>query len=67
MENQQTPSQSISSATLQDNLFESFKIFWKAGYSYGKTGRDEDFYARVLEDIMNLSQIEFLNKYSNGS
>jgi hypothetical protein len=52
--------------TLQDNLFETFKIFWKAGFSYSKTGRDEDFYARVLEDIMNLPQDEFLKKYSNG-
>lgn len=66
MDNQPISSQPYVNFTLQDNLFETFKIFWKAGYSYGKTGRDEDFYARVLEDIMNMPQEEFLKKYSNG-
>lgn len=68
MENHQAPSpQPHVANTLQDNLFETFKIFWKAGYSYSKTGRDEDFYARVLEDIMNMNQIDFLKKYNNGN
>jgi hypothetical protein len=68
MENHQAPSpQPHVANTLQDNLFETFKIFWKAGYSYSKTGRDEDFYARVLEDIMNMNQIDFIKKYNNGN
>jgi|TARA_R110000868_G_scaffold352758_2_gene613990 hypothetical protein len=66
MDNQPNPSQPYVNFTLQDNLFETFKIFWKAGFSYSKTGRDEDFYARVLEDIMNMPQEEFLKKYSDG-
>lgn len=67
MKNHQIPDQPITiSSTLQDNLFETFKIFWKAGYSYGKTGREDDFYARVLEDIMNMNQMDFLKKYNNG-
>lgn len=66
MDNQPNTSQPYVTETLQDNLFETFKIFWKAGYSYGKTGRDEDFYARVLEDIMNMNQTDFLKKYTNG-
>jgi hypothetical protein len=60
MENHQAPSQQpYVSKTLQDNLFETFKIFWKAGYSYGN--------ARVLEDIMNMNQSDFLKKYNNGN
>ena len=66
MDNQPNTSQPYVNFTLQDNLFETFKIFWKTGYSYSKTGRDEDFYARVLEDAMNLPQDEFLKKYSDG-
>ena len=49
--------------TFQDDLFSTMKIFWKAGYSYGKTGNNEDFYARTLEDFMNLPYQEFLKKY----
>jgi hypothetical protein len=66
MTDNQPTSQPYVNFTLQDNLFETFKIFWKAGFSYSKTGRDEDFYARVLEDIMNMPQEEFLKKYSDG-
>lgn len=51
--------------TFQDDLFSTMKIFWKAGYSYGKTGNNEDFYARTLEDFMNLPHQEFLKKYGN--
>jgi hypothetical protein len=51
--------------TFQDDLFATMKIFWKAGYSYGTTGHNEDFYARTLEDFMNLPYQEFLNKYGN--
>ena len=51
--------------TFQDDLFSTMKIFWKAGYSYGKTGNNEDFYARTLEDFMNLPYQEFLKKYGN--
>ena len=54
-----------STSTFQDNLFETFKIFWKVGYSYGKTGRNEDFYARVLEDFMTMPEQEFLTKYGS--
>jgi hypothetical protein len=41
------------------------KVFWKAGYSYGKTGRNEDFYARVLDDFGNLPINEFIAKYES--
>ena len=51
--------------TFQDDLFSTMKIFWKAGYSYGKTGNNEDFYARTLEDFMNLSHQDFLNTYGS--
>ena len=52
-----------SKPTFQDNLFTVTKIFWKVGYSYGKTGRNDDFYARVLEDFGNLPIDEFIAKY----
>jgi hypothetical protein len=51
--------------TFQDNIFEMWKIFWKAGYSYAKTGNSKEFYTTLLEDVMNMSQEEFLNKYGN--
>ena len=51
--------------TFQDNMFEMWKIFWKAGYSYSKTGNSKEFFATLLEDVMNMSQEEFLNKYGN--
>lgn len=51
--------------TFQDKLLEVTKLFWKAGYSYAKTGRNEDFYARLLEDFMVLPEEEFLSKYNN--
>jgi hypothetical protein len=54
-----------SSPTFQDNLFMITKVFWKAGYSYGKTGRNDDFYARLLEDFVSLPQEEFIAKYDN--
>jgi len=54
-----------SASTFQDNLFQIMKLFWKAGYSYGKTGRNEDFYARIVEDFMMLPEQEFLEKYGN--
>ena len=54
-----------SPQTFQDSLFDTLKVFWKAGYSYGKTGRNEDFYARLMEDFMNLPHQEFVKKYDN--
>ena len=39
------------------------KVFWKAGYSYGKTGRNDDFYARVLEDFVTMPEDDFIAKY----
>lgn len=54
-----------SQPTFQDNLFMVTKVFWKAGYSYGKTGRNEDFYARILEDFGNLPVNEFIAKYES--
>lgn len=54
-----------SKPTFQDNLFTVTKIFWKVGYSYGKTGRNDDFYSRVLEDFGNLPITEFIAKYDN--
>jgi HD-like signal output (HDOD) protein len=59
------PSKPESKPTFQDNLFIVTKIFWKVGYSYGKTGRNEDFYARVLEDFGNLPISEFIEKYES--
>jgi hypothetical protein len=52
-----------SKPTFQDKLLEITKVFWKAGYSYSKTGRNEDFYARLVEDFMMLPEEDFLNKY----
>jgi hypothetical protein len=52
-----------SKPTFQDNLFTVTKVFWKAGYSYAKTGRNDDFYARLLEDFVILPQDEFIAKY----
>jgi hypothetical protein len=52
-----------SKPTFQDKLFLITKVFWKAGYSYGKTGRDNDFYARVLEDFALMPEDEFITKY----
>lgn len=49
--------------SFQDKLFESFKIFWKGGFSYAKTGNNEDFYSKVLEDFINLPIDEFLKRY----
>ena len=54
-----------SQPTFQDNLFMVTKVFWKAGYSYGKTGRNEDFYARVLEDFAVMPEDEFIEKYES--
>lgn len=62
------PTKSIkpgSKPTFQDKLLEITKVFWKAGYSYGKIGRNDDFYARVLEDFMILPEDEFIEKYNN--
>lgn len=53
-----------SKPTFQDKLLEITKVFWKAGYSYGKTGRNDDFYARVVEDFMILPEEEFIDKYN---
>ncbi len=52
-----------SKPTFQDKLFNVTKVFWKAGYSYGKTGRNEDFYARLLEDFVTMPEDEFIAKY----
>lgn len=54
-----------TSPTFQDQLYDVLKVFWKAGYSYGVTGRDQDFYARVLEDFLNLGLEEFTKKYDH--
>lgn len=51
--------------TLQDKLYATWKIFWKAGYAYHHTGKQEDFYTTVLEDLSNLELEEFLEKYGN--
>jgi hypothetical protein len=51
--------------TFQDKLYATWKIFWKAGYAYRHTGKQEDFYASVLEDMNNLDLEEFLEKYGN--
>ena len=54
-----------SKPTFQDKLYEVVKVFWKAGYSYGKTGRNDDFYTRLLEDFVTLPEDEFIEKYNN--
>ena len=51
------------SKTFQDSLFSVTKVFLKAGYQYSQKGKNEDFYATLLEDFMNLSYQEFLTKY----
>ena len=70
MENQ--PNNSITkrkkvnlNPTLQDKLYATWKIFWKAGYAYHHTVKQEDFYTTVVEDISNLDLDEFLEKYGN--
>lgn len=67
MENQPTKPKASKKIpnSYQDNVFEVWKIFWKAGYAYKHTGKDEHFYARVLEDVMNLPLEEFLEKYGD--
>ncbi len=52
-----------TSPTFQDCFYEVLKVFWKAGYSYGVTGRNDDFYAKLLDDFMNLGLEEFTKKY----
>lgn len=49
--------------TFQDKLFETFKIFWKAGYSYSQTNNNADFYPRVLEEFNEQDLEEFLKRY----
>jgi hypothetical protein len=51
------------SKTFQDSLFAVTKIFWKAGYQYNTSGKNDVFYSTLLEDFMNLSYQEFLAKY----
>jgi len=64
--NQPSPELNEStSPTFQDHFYEVLKVFWKAGYSYGITGRNEDFYAKLLEDFMNLGLEEFTKKYDH--
>jgi len=53
------------SPTFQDHFYEVLKVFWKAGYSYGITGRNEDFYAKLLDDFLNLGLEEFTKKYDH--
>lgn len=50
-------------ATFQDTLISVAKVFWKAGYQYSQKGMNEDFYATILDDFMNLPYQEFLKKY----
>lgn len=49
--------------TFQDKLFETFKIFWKAGYSYSQTNNNADFYPKVLEKFTEEDLEEFLKRY----
>ena len=49
--------------SFQDKLFTIWKIFWKAGFAYHHTGKNEDFYTTVLEDVTNLPLDQFLEKY----
>jgi|NOAtaT_6_FD_contig_21_7401932_length_849_multi_3_in_0_out_0_2 hypothetical protein len=49
--------------TFQDKLFETFKIFWKAGYSYAKTNNQNDFYPKVVESFNEEELDEFLKRY----
>jgi len=49
--------------TFQDKIFATWKIFWKAGFSYHHSGKSEDFYTKVLEDVTNMPLDEFLTKY----
>lgn len=51
--------------TFQDNLYELFKAFWKAGYAYRESKEQNGhlFYSQMLEDLLNLPEEEFLTKY----
>ena len=49
--------------SFQDKLYAVWKIFWKAGFAYNHTGKKEDFYTTILEDVTNLPLDEFLTKY----
>lgn len=68
MENQPKPTNKKKhnlNPTLQDKLYATWKIFWKAGYSYKATGDNEHFYTEVLNDVLQLDMDEFLEKYGN--
>lgn len=51
--------------TFQDNLYETLKIFWKAGYAYrhNQEKNNDLFYTKLMEDLLELPQEEFLIKY----
>jgi len=68
MENQPKPKvkkQNPINPTLQDKLYATWKIFWKAGYDYHHTGKQDSFYTTLLEDLGTMELDEFLNKYGN--
>jgi hypothetical protein len=46
-------------------LYATWKIFWKAGYDYHHTGKQDSFYTTLLEDLGTMELDEFLNKYGN--
>jgi hypothetical protein len=51
--------------TFQDELFEIFRVFWKAGYAYrhNKEKNEHLFVSNLIEDLMLLSKEEFILKY----
>ena len=51
--------------TFQDELFEIFQAFWKAGYAYrnNKEKHEHLFFSNLVEDLMILPKEEFLLKY----
>jgi len=49
--------------TFQERFLEITKIFWKAGFVYGRDGNNDAFYSTMLQDLMELSEDDFMQKY----
>lgn len=51
--------------TFQDELFEIFQTFWRAGYAYRHNEETNNhlFYTNLVEDLMLLPKEEFIRKY----
>jgi hypothetical protein len=52
-----------SNLTFQERLLEVTKVFWKAGFVYGRSGDNDLFYSNMLQDLMEMPEDEFMQKY----